>query len=197
MTVDNIRNRNILRIFVSIVIITLHLVGCARLQLKKTEHLYTWSSFFNKNCGPVIEIIDNGKGEATLVFDCSSGKKITQHAILQGIEGTVELWVSHRLSAEKLYELSNAKCQASLLHIGPNKATINFPCALVHMTVGYDITNRVAQGSFTRIRLKPTKTMITYGDGVQEFSVEKGHLIPSAPFEPFPRDKTKGKRIPL
>jgi hypothetical protein len=62
---------------------------------------------------------------------------------------------------------------------------MKYPCALVHLTVGYDIIGMNTIGGLTEIYLQPNKVLITYGNGLQEFKVEGDDLIPLTPFHPF------------
>ena len=120
-----------------------------------------------------------------MVYHCLHGGKITQSARLRIIEEGVGVWVIQRLPKEQLYDLSNGKCQASVVFLGSDHATIKYICALLQLTVGYDISNRSIYSDSIRIRLIPTKVLITYGDGNQEFSVDGDGLIPLGPFKPF------------
>jgi hypothetical protein len=174
------------RIWFLLLVLFVTVTACAALKPKETSSTYTWASFFNKGCGPVTEIIDNGNQKATLVYHCLYGEEITQSARFYRIEGGVGVWAGQRLPNDQLYNLSNGKCQASLVFLGSDHATINFICALLHLTVGYDISSRVVYGDSIRIHLIPTKVLITYGDGNQEFSVDGDELIPLGPFKPFP-----------
>ena len=149
---------------------------------------YTWANFFNKGCGPVTEIIISGNQKATLVYNCLEGEEITQSARLYKIKKGVRVWAIQQLPYDQLYNLSNGKCQASLLFQGSYHTTINFTCALLSLTVGYDISSRVVDGEYVQIHLIPTKVLITYGDGNQEFSVDGEELIPIGPFKPFPKN---------
>lgn len=174
------------RIWFLLTVFFLAVTACAVLQPKETSSTYTWANFFNKGCGPVTEIIDHGNEEATLVYHCLGGEEITQSARLHRIEGTVGVWAGQRLQIDQLLRLSNGKCQTSLVFLGSDHATINITCALLQLTVGYDISSRVVYGDFIRIHLIPTKVLITYGDGNQEFSVDGDELIPLGPFKSFP-----------
>jgi hypothetical protein len=159
--------------------------------------LYTWASFFNSGCGPVTEVIVKGKEEAMLVYNCDNNQDRKQSARWHTNTGSVQLWAASRLPRAELYELSNSKCQAILLYLGAEHATIHFQCALVQMTVQYDISSRMSADSTTYIQLKPAKVLITYVDGVQQFRVEDERLISITPFECFPGRKSEGKETIL
>jgi hypothetical protein len=162
------------------------IAACAFFRPKETSVTYTWASFFNKSCGPLIDFIENGNQKATLVYHCMYGEEITQSARFNKIKGGVRVWASQRLPDDQLYNLSNSKCQASLVFMGSDHATINFTCAILNLTVAYDISNRAIYGDSIRTHLIPKKVLITYGDGTQEFSVNGEQLIPLGPFKPFP-----------
>jgi len=115
----------------------------------------------------------------------SRAVKIPQQAKLHAIKNNVELWAAYQMSSEHLYQISSSKCQVSLIYLGPDHATINYPCALVHLTVGYVINSINTIDGRIDINLLPNKLLITYSDGIQEFKVEGEDLIPSTPFRPF------------
>ena len=163
-------------------------------EAEKRAPFYTWSNFFNNGCGSSIEIELNSEDEATLAYPCSSGKLITQHARRHKRLNEVELWAASELPEEKLYQLSNSKCRASIIYLGVQRVTIKFPCALIHMTVTYDIASREKNNNAIRIHLNPVKALITYGDGVQEFDVKDERLTPLGPFKPF---KIQRPSIPM
>ena len=127
----------------------------------------------------------NSEDKAILNYQCSAGKTVSQvarkHKRLRG----VDLWAASDLPLERLYQLSNSKCRASLIYLGSEHATIEFPCALIHMTVTYDIVSREKSDNVTLIQLKPNKALIIYADGTQEFDVEEERLTPLGPFKPF------------
>ena len=154
-------------------------------EAEKRAPFYTWSSFFNDGCGSSIEFEYNSEDEATLVYPCSSGRPISQYARRHPRLNKVQLWAASELPEEKLYQLSNSKCRASIIYLGEQKATIKFPCALIHMTVTYDIASREKNNDVSRIHLNPVKALITYGDGIQEFDVKDERLTPLGPFKPF------------
>ena len=157
------------RIWFLLLVLFMTVIACAVLKPQKTSPTYIWANFFNKGCGPVTEIIDHGNQKVTLAYHCLYGEEITQSARLYRIEGGVGVWACQRLPDDQLHNLSNGKCQASLVFLGSDHATIKFICALLHLTVGYDISSRVDYGDSIRIHLIPTKVLITYGDGNQEF----------------------------
>ena len=154
-------------------------------QTPRRDPSYTWSSFFNNGCGPQMEFKVNGEDVATLVYPCSNGKKIRQYARRHQRLNNIELWAASDLPLEQLYELSNSKCRASLIYLGSAHATIEFPCALIHMTVTADIIIREKRTDSIPIQLKPRKALIIYSDGTQEFRVEEERLTPVGPFKPF------------
>jgi hypothetical protein len=127
----------------------------------------------------------HSEDEAILNYQCSSEKEISQDARRHKRLSEVELWVASDLPIEQLYNLSNSKCRASLIYLGSTHATIEFPCALIHMTVTCIILSREMMGDTTLIQLKPTKALITYSDGFQEFRVNEKRLTPRGPFKPF------------
>lgn len=127
----------------------------------------------------------NSEDEAILNYQCSNGKEIGQDARRHKRLGEVELWVASDLPVKQLYQLSNGKCRASLIYLGPTHATIEFPCALIRMTVTCMIVSRETMGAATLIQLKPTKALITYSDGFQEFNINEKRLTPRGPFKPF------------
>jgi hypothetical protein len=174
------------RIWFLLLVLFVTVTACAVLKPKETPSTCTWANFFNKGCGSVTEIIDNVNQKATLVYHCLYSAEITQSARLYRIEGGVGLWASQRLPNDQLHNLSNGKCQASLVFLGSDHATIKFICALLHLTVGYDISRRAVYGDSIRIHLIPTKVLITYGDGNQEFSVDGDELIPLGLLKTFP-----------
>lgn len=141
----------------------------------------------------------NSEAEAILDYQCSSGKEIRQDARRHKRLSEIEMWAVSDLPLEQLYQLSNGKCRASLLFIGSTHATIEIPCALIRMTVTCDIVSRERIGAETLIQLKPTKALITYSDGFQEFNINEKRLTPRGPFKPFKtpppsftRDRKKG-----
>ncbi len=127
----------------------------------------------------------NSEVEAILNYQCSNGKEISQDARRHKRLNEVELWAVSDLPVEQLYKLSNGKCRASLIYLGPTHATIEFPCALIRMTVTCIIVSKETIGAAILILLKPTKALITYSDGFQEFRVDEKRLIPRGPFKPF------------
>ena len=146
---------------------------------------YRWSSFFNNDCGPALQFRLNSEDEATLNYQCSSGKMLSQDARRHKRLKDVDLWAASDLPLEQLYQLSNSKCRASLIYLGPAHATIEFPCALIHLTVSYDIVAREKREDVTLVWLEPGKALIIYSDGTQEFRVEGERLTPLGPFKPF------------
>ena len=177
---------NYCRICFLLLVLFVTIAACAFFKPKETLVTYTWASFFNRGCGPITDFIENENQKATLVYHCSNGEEITQSAEFDKIEGGVRVWECQRLPDDQLYNLSNSKCQASLVFLGSDHATINFTCAILNLTVGYDIANRVIHDDSIRTYLTPNKVLITYGDGTQEFSVDGEQLIPLGPFKPFP-----------
>ena len=150
--------------------------------------VYTWSSFFNQGCGYTMELLMQDDNSGTLLYRCPDGEPKSQVLQHQPGQGPVHIWVADRLAPEGLYRLSGSKCQASIVMLGAENATIQYPCALVHMTVGYRIEDRMPIEGQVRIRLKPERVLVVYSDGTQEFSVSEQKLVPKGPFEPF---KTK------
>lgn len=136
----------------------------------------------------------DSEDEASLDYTCSNGIVISQSVHRHQRQGDVELWAAKDLPAEQLYQLSRSKCRASLIYLGPAYATIKFPCALVHLTVTCDRVSSKTKDEKTVVQLKPTKVMITYGDGIQEFRLEEDRLVPLGPFKPF---KTPQPSLPV
>ena len=168
------------------IFIGLIILGCAALQeTEKQEPSYRWSSFFNHDCGPLMQFKMTSENDAVLNYRCSGDLIISQNARKHQQQGEVGLWAASDLTPEQLYRLSNSKCRAALIYLGSAHATVNFPCALIHLTVSCDITGREKINSETVIELKPTKVLIAYGDGTQEFRVEEDRLVPLGPFKPF------------
>jgi hypothetical protein len=176
------------------VFLTVWITGCASFsetdgrktpQIDRRDPSYTWSSFFNNDCGPTMKFTLTAEDEAILNYQCSNGKEITQDARKHKRLSEVELWAASDLPVEQLYQLSNGKCRASLIYLGPTHATIEFPCALIRMTVTCIIVSRETMGAATLIQLQPTKALITYSDGFQEFRIDEKRLIPRGPFKPF------------
>lgn len=177
-----------------LVVISLVVSGCAsfieseRPAPPKTERedpLYRWSSFFNNGCGPLLQFKLNSEDEAILDYQCSTGKTLSQDARRHKRLRDVDLWAASDLPLEQLYQLSNSKCRAALIYLGPAHATIEFPCALIRMTISFDIVSKEKSDDVTRVQLEPSKALIIYSDGTQEFSVEEEHLTPLGPFKPF------------
>jgi hypothetical protein len=159
---------------------------------------YTWSNFFNNDCGPAMKFKVNAEDEATLIYPCSNGKEISQHVGKHQRLSAVELWAASDLPIEQLNKLSNSKCRASLIYLGPFHVTIKFPCALIHLTVTNEIASRETSANSTLIYLNPQRVLITYGDGVQEFKVDDGRFTPLGPCKPFvsPESQFLLKNIP-
>jgi hypothetical protein len=177
------------------VLVGLVILGCAFTpETDTTEPLYNWSSFFNNDCGPMMQFKLTSEDEAILNYPCSNGIVVSQMAKRHKRQSDVELWTASDLPLEQLYKLSNSKCRASLIYLGPAYATVKFPCALVHLTVTCVIVRKETMDATTVIQLKPTKVLITYGDGIQEFGVEEDRLIPLGPFKPF---KTPQPSLPV
>jgi hypothetical protein len=177
-----------------LVVISLVIWGCAsfreperstRPQTERKDPPYRWSSFFNNDCGPTLQFKLNSEDEAILNYPCSIGKALSQVARRHKRLRDVDLWAASDLPLEQLYQLSNSKCRASLIYLGPAHATIEFPCALIHLTVSYDIVSREKSDDVTLVQLEPSKALIIYSDGTQEFSVEEERLTPLGPFKPF------------
>ena len=167
-------------------VISLVVWGCATgSQMDREDPSYRWSSFFNNDCGPALQFRLNSEDEATLNYPCSSGKALSQDVRRHKRLGDVDLWAASDLPPEQLYQLSSSKCRASLIYLGPAHATIEFPCALIRMTVSYDIVSREKMEDATLVQLEPTRALIIYSDGTQEFNVEEKHLTPRGPFRPF------------
>ena len=123
--------------------------------------------------------------EAILSYPCSNDIVVSQFARRQQRHREVELWAASDLPVEQRYQLSRSKCRASLIYLGPAHATIKFPCALVHLTVTCDIVSTETLDEMTVIQLQPTKALITFSGGIQEFRFEEDILIPLGPFKPF------------
>jgi hypothetical protein len=168
------------------VVISLIVWGCVTgPQIEREDPRYRWSSFFNNDCGPALQFRLNSEDEAILNYPCSSGKALSQDARRHKRLEDVELWVASDLPLEQLYQLSNSKCRAALIYLGPAHATIEFPCALIRMTVSYDIVSREKMEDATLVQLEPRRALIIYSDGTQEFNVEEKDLTPRGPFRPF------------
>ena len=180
------------------VVISLVVWGCASLrepeipahpQTERKDPIYRWSSFFNNDCGPVLQFKLNSEDEAVLNYQCSAGKAVSQVARRHKRLREVDLWAASDLPLEQLYQLSNSKCRASLIYLGPVHATIEFPCALIHMTVTYDIVRREKSDDVILVQLEPSRALIIFGDGTQEFRVEEERLTPLGPFKPFKKPR--------
>ena len=173
-----------------IVVISVAVWGCASLpEPEGKDPLYRWSSFFNNDCGPMLKFKLNSEDEAILNYQCSAGKEVSQVARRHKRLKDIDLWAAADLPLEQLYQLSNSKCRASLIYLGPAHATIEFPCALIHMTVTYDIVSREKSAAESLVQLKPSKALIIFGDGTQEFSIEEERLTPLGPFKPFKKPR--------
>ncbi len=160
--------------------------GCASFwESGKQEPLYRWSNFFNNGCGPMLQFELKSEDEAILRYPCSNDIVVSQFARRQQRQREVELWAASDLPREQLYQLSRSKCRASLIYLGPAHATIKFPCALVHLTVTCNIVSKETLDAMTVIQLQPTKALITFSGGIQEFRFEEDLLIPVGPFKPF------------
>ena len=169
-----------------IVFNSLAIWGCATIpQTEREDPGYSWSSFFNNDCGSTLQLKMNSEDEAVLNYQCSTGKTLSQDARRHKRLKDVDLWAVADLPLEQIYQLSNSKCRASLIYLGPAQATIEFPCALVRMTVSYDIVGRENSDNVVMVQLKPNKALIIYSDGTQEFSIEEKRLTPLGPFKPF------------
>lgn len=127
----------------------------------------------------------NSEGKAILDYQCSIGKEIRQNAKRRQRLGEVELWALSDLPVVQRYQLSNGKCRASLLYLGPTLATIEFSCALLRMTVTCNIVSRETMVAGTLIHLQPTRALITYSDGFQEFDINEKRFTPRGPFKPL------------
>ena len=154
-------------------------------ETDRRDPAYTWSSFFNNDCGPTMKFTLTAEDEAILDYQCSKGKEISQDARRHKRLSEVELWAVSDLPVEQLYQLSNGKCRASLIYLGPTHATIEFRCALIRMTVTFIVVSRETMGAAASIQLKPTRALITYSDGFQEFNIIEKRLSPRGPFKPF------------
>ena len=132
-----------------------------------------------------MTLLLNSEGTAILDYQCSNGKEIQQDVRRHERLGGVELWAASDLPAEQRYQLSNSKCRASLIYLGPTHATIEFPCALIRMTVTCNIVSRERTGTATLIYLKPTRALITFSDGFQEFDINEKRFDRRGPFKPF------------
>jgi hypothetical protein len=166
--------------------VSLIVSGCTSLrEPESNEPPYRWSNFFNNKCGPMLQFKLNSEDEAILSYPCSNGLVVSQAARLHQQQGKVKLWVTSDLPREQLYQLSRSKCRASLIYLGPVRATVKFPCALVHLTATCDIVNKETMDVMTAIQLQPTKVLITFSDGIQEFRLEEDLLIPLGPLKPF------------
>ena len=186
------RKNRYFRLF--IIFVGILLLGCTAFldtekqklpQTQRKESSYTWSSFFNNDCGPAMKLSLNSEGTAILDYQCSKGKEIRQDARRHERLGEVELWAASDLPAEQRYQLSNSKCRASLIYLGPTHTTIEFPCALIRMTVTCNIVSRETIGTATSIHLIPTRALITFSDGYQEFDINEMRFDPRGPFRPF------------
>ena len=174
------------RLCLLFVSVSLIVSGCASLrEPERKEPPYRWSSFFNNKCGPILQFKLNSEDEAILSYPCSDGSNVSQFARRQQKQGEVELWTTSDLPREQLYQLSRSKCRASLIYLGPAHVTIKFPCALVHLTITSDIVIKETLDAMTVIQLQPTKVLITFSDGIQEFRLEEDLLIPLGPLKPF------------
>ena len=172
------------------VVISLVVWGCASFREHESiDPLYRWSSFFNNDCGQTLQLKLNSEHEAILNYQCSAGKGVSQVARRHKRVREVDLWAASDLPLERLYELSNSKCRASLIYLGPVHATIEFPCALIHMTVTYDIVSREKKDDVTLVQLEPRRALIVFSDGTQEFSLEEERLMPLGPFKPFKKPR--------
>ncbi len=127
----------------------------------------------------------HSEDEARLIYSCSNGVAVSQTARKHQQQSEVQLWVTSDLPPKQLYQLSRSKCRASLIYLGPTHATIKFPCALVHLTVTCDIISKEKRNDNLLLLIKPTKALITYSDGVQEFHIERDRLIPLGPIKRF------------
>lgn len=169
-----------------LIVISLVVCGCAASpKIEREDPRYSWSSFFNNDCGRTLQFKFTSDDEATLNYQCSTGKPLIQDARWHKRIRDVNLWAATDLPLEQLYQLSNSKCRASLIYLGPAHATIEFPCALVRLTVSYDIVSRQKSDDMTLVQLEPGKVLIIYSDGTQEFRVEEERLTPLGPFKPF------------
>ena len=177
-----------------LVVISLVIWGCASFreperptppQTEREDQRYSWSSFFNNGCGPTLQFKLNSEDEAILNYQCSTGKALSQFTRKHKRLRDVDLWAASDLSLDERYQLSNSKCRASLIYLGPEYATIEFPCALIHMTVSYNIVSREKSDDVTIVQLEPGRALIIYSDGTQEFRVEEERLTPLGPFKPF------------
>ena len=166
--------------------VSLVVMGCMSLhETEKKEPSYHWSSFFNNDCGPMMQFKIYSEDEALLDYPCSNGTVVSQMARKHQQQSEVQLWTTSDLPVDELNNLSRSKCRASLIYLGSTHATIKFPCALVHLTVTCDIVSKKTMDAATVIQLKPAKALITYGDGTQEFRIEEDRLMPMGPFKPF------------
>lgn len=182
---ENCQGIKFCRIWFLLLVIFVAVTECDVLEPKETSFIYTWASFFKKGYGPVTEIIEYRNQKAKLVYHCLYGEEVTQSATLYKIRKSFGIWVSQRLTNDKLNNLSNGKCQASLVFLGSDHATINFTCSLLNLTVGYDISSCEVVRDSKRIYLIPIRVLVTYGDGTQEFSVDGEQLIPLGSFKSF------------
>lgn len=146
---------------------------------------YSWSSFFNGGCGRTMDILVRDDDSGSLYYGCPAGEIKTQLLQRHPDQGGVQIWIADRLTQAALYRLSNSKCQASIVMLGSENATIQYPCALVHITVGYAVEDHRRAAGKVRIRLKPERVLVVYGDGTQEFGIQDEKLVPRGPFEPF------------
>ena len=187
--------RNYIYLCLFFIFTSLVVSGCATFRESgNLEPPYRWSSFFNNKCGPILQFNLTSEDEAILSYPCSNGIVVRQFARRQQRQGKVELWITSELPREQLFLLSRSKCRASLIYLGPTHAAIKFPCALVHLTVTCEIVSTESMDATTAFQLNPTKVLITYGDGVQEFRVEEDRLMPLGPFKPF---KTPQPSLPV
>ena len=148
------------------------------------EH-YTWSSFFSDGCGQSMMVVVQDDDSGTLIYNCPSGETKMQDLKRHPDQGAVQVWVADRLDGEEQYRLSKSKCQATIVMLGSENVTIQYHCALVHLTIGYAIAGKQNDSGNVQIRLQPEKVLVVYREGTQEFIIREDNLVPKGPFEPF------------
>lgn len=146
---------------------------------------YTWSSFFSDGCGRSMIVVVRDDDSGTLIYNCPSGETKMQYLKRHPAQGAVQVWVAERLAGEEQYRLSKSKCRATIVMLGSENVTIQYPCALVHLTIGYAIAGKQKDSGNMRIRLKPERVLVVYREGTQEFVIREDNLVPKGPFKPF------------
>ena len=146
---------------------------------------YSWSSFFNDECGKRMQVRLKNRNKGVLAYGCAGGDR-QQELRRHQDKGKIQFWVADRLADDELYQLSNAKCQAAIVVLGSDYATIHFRCAVVQLTVAYAVMKgRAMEDPAADLWLEPRQALVTYGDGTQQFDVREDMLVPAEPFKPF------------